>query len=78
MSFQIPPAFVPAELEYRHQRIKAGFSARGSSGSARRGIGPVRRIRLAALFRPRRRPSAESSNAGPRQPLPAPHHLASG
>lgn len=64
MSFQISPTFAQAEVEYRQQRIKAGFPARRS--------GAVRRIRLAALFKPRRRP-----NPAPRQPLPSPHHLAS-
>ena len=65
MSFQISPAFAQAELEYRQQRIKSDF---------RQGTGrPVRRIRLASLFKPHRRP-----NPAPRHPMAAPHHLTSG
>jgi hypothetical protein len=85
MSFQISPTFAPAEIEYRQQRIKAEFPARGSaaarhgtaraSGSAGNRTG--RPNRLAALFRPRRRRLAGSSGSGPRQPLPSPHHFAS-
>ena len=68
MSFSVPTAFAGAELEYRQQRIKAEFPGRTA-----RILRPQRRIRIAALFHPRRRP-----NLTPRGPMPAPHHLASG
>ena len=65
MMVTVSPAFAQAELEYRQQRIKADFAARTSR--------PVRRVRLAGLLKPCRRP-----NLMPRRPMPAPHHLASG
>ncbi|HVS68782.1 MAG TPA: hypothetical protein VHE56_09535, partial [Mycobacteriales bacterium] len=57
-------AFAQAELDYRQQRVRAEYPARASRQAWR--------IRLAALFQPRRRP-----NPAPRRPMPAPHHLTS-
>jgi hypothetical protein len=66
--FTVPTAFAPAEQTYRQQRVKAEYSARSrSSGTAQQTRN--RRIRLAALFLPHRRP-----NLTARRPLPAPHH----
>jgi hypothetical protein len=69
MSFSVPPAFAQAELDYRQQRIRADFAARPSAVAPRSGVRNARRIRLTALFLPRRRP-----NLAARPPLPAPHH----
>ncbi|HVV77559.1 MAG TPA: hypothetical protein VHC43_16170 [Mycobacteriales bacterium] len=67
MSLPVPPAFANAELEYRQQRIRSEYAAHASR--------PRRtqlRTRLAALFKPRRRPDPVT-----RRPMPAPHHLTS-
>lgn len=81
MSLSIPPAFAQAEIEYRQQRIKAEFPARGPAAARRGAARASRPNRLAALFRPwRRRPERTlgAAPSGARQPMPAPHHLASG
>jgi hypothetical protein len=68
MLVSVSPAFAEAEVAYRQQRIAAGFDKRQAR--------PVRRNRLARLFRWGRRPNPAPTTAS--RPLrPSPHHLVS-
>ena len=72
MLVSVNPAFAEAELEYRRQRVQAGFSRRQSR--------PVRRSWLAALLRWGRRPNPAPPTAAPlggRAVRPSPHHAVS-